>query len=80
MYNKIIQQEQFIITEEAKNFLLNYCKRSFRDLLNLLEKIYILRREIDEDTCMRLCSELNSQIFNKYFQLIRNKSLHEAIQ
>ena len=80
MYNKIIQQEQFNITEEAKHFLLNYCKRSFRDLLNQLEKIYILRREIDKDTCMRLCSELNSQIFNNYFQLIRNKSLHEAIQ
>ena len=37
MYNKIIQQEQFIITEEAKHFLLNYCKRSFHDLLNLLD-------------------------------------------
>ena len=47
MYNKIIQQEQFIITEEAKHFLLNYRKRSFCDLLNQLEKIYILRREID---------------------------------
>ena len=29
-----MQQEKFFITKEAGDFLLNYCKRSFRDLLN----------------------------------------------
>ena len=29
---------------------------------------------------MRLCSELNTQIFNEYFQRIRDNSLHGAIQ
>ena len=79
MYNKIVQQEKFFITKEAGDFLLNYCKRSFRDLLNQLEKIYVLQREIDKDTCMKLCSEINDQIFIEYITLIRNKCLHKAI-
>ena len=33
-HEKIVQQEKFFITKEAGDFLLNYCKRSFRDLLN----------------------------------------------
>ena len=80
MYNKIVDQEKFVITDDATHFLLKYCKRSFRDLLNQLEKIYILQCPINKEICMKLCSELNSQIFEEYFHLIRNNLLHSAIQ
>ena len=80
MYNKIVDQEKFTITDDATDFLLKYCKRSFRDLLNQLEKIYLLQCKIDKEICMKLCSELNSQIFEDYFNLIRNNLLHPAIQ
>lgn len=80
MYNKIILHEKISLTEEAETFLLKYCKRSFRDLLNQMEKMFILDRKIDLSTCVNICSEVNNVHFEKYVGFLRNGDLHNAIR
>jgi DNA polymerase III delta prime subunit len=80
MYDTIVFQEKIIISEEAKTFLLKYCKNSLRSLLNQMEKMYILDCNIDLDICMKLCSEVNFQHFELYLRHLRNGELHKAIK
>jgi hypothetical protein len=42
LYDIIVSQEKLDVTEEAKLFLIRYCKKSYRSLLNQMEKIFIL--------------------------------------
>jgi len=80
MYDTVVQKENIIITEDAKKFLLKYCEKSFRLLLNQMEKMYILDRKIDIETCTQLCSEVNFNHFEKYIHHLRIGNLHDGIK
>jgi DNA polymerase III delta prime subunit len=80
MYNNIVENEKMLITEDAKIFLLKYCEKSFRLLLNQMEKMFILGREIDIDTCTKLCSEVNYNHFEEYINYLRSGELHKGIK
>lgn len=80
MYNTIVNREDMMIAENAKHFLLQYCDKSIRSLLNQMEKMSILGREIDLDTCIKLCMEINYKHFEHYFECLRQGQLHAAIK
>jgi DNA polymerase III gamma/tau subunit len=80
LYDIIVSQEKLDVSEEAKRFLIRYCKKSYRSLLNQMEKIFILRRHIDISLCKMLCSEVNYNHFELYINYLHNKELHNAIQ
>ena len=80
MYENVVSQEKLIITKDAQLFLLKYCKKSYRDLLNQMEKMFILGRIIDLDTCISLCAEVSCLQFDRYFYFLRNNDLHDAIK
>ena len=44
LYDIIVSQEKLDVSEEAKLFLMRYCKKSYRSLLNQMEKKFILGR------------------------------------
>ena len=79
LYNTIIKQEKLAITDDAKYFLIKYCNKSYRSLLNQMEKMFILGRHIDLELCKMLCSEVNYNHFELFFNHLRNKELHRAI-
>lgn len=80
LYDIVVSQEKLNISEDAKKFLIIYCKKSYRSLLNQMEKMYILGRPIDISLCKMLCSEVNYNHFELYINYLHNKELHNAIQ
>lgn len=80
MYNDIIKKEKLTVTDDAKEFILKYCKKSFRSLLNQMEKIFIISREIDIEIALKLCSEINFRSFEMYINFIQNNDLNNAIK
>lgn len=80
LYDIIVSQERLDVSEDAKRFLIRYCKKSYRSLLNQMEKMFILGRHIDISLCKMLCSEVNYNHFELYINYLHNKELHNAIQ
>lgn len=79
LYNTIVNREKLLITDDAKLFLIKYCNKSYRSLLNQMEKMFILGRHIDISMCKMLCSEVNYNHFELFIQYLRNDELHNAI-
>ena len=79
LYKKIVQENGLIIADDAKTFLLQYCKHSIRSLINYMEKIWILGRPITIDTCVKICGVDMSQ-YDKYVDYLRVGDLNSAIK
>ena len=77
--NKIINAENIIIDQQAKDHLLLMSGNSIRTLINYLEKMYILGQRIDIDLCKKLCSNISFQNFENYIEKIKNHELSDAI-
>lgn len=78
--DRIISDEHITVTDEAKRYLLAFCKNSVRTLISNLEKMYILNEPIDLDKCCALYSDISFQEFEKYLDLLKNRELHAAIR
>jgi len=70
--DKIIQNENISIDEEAKEYLLGISENSIRNIINNLEKIYIYGEHMDIESCKKLCSSIYSKHFEEYIQFIVN--------
>ena len=77
--NNIIEKEGIIVDEPSKEYLLLISNISIRSMINYLEKIYILRRQIDIELCKQICSNISFQQFEKYIECLKNKNTIEAI-
>lgn len=79
LYEKIVRDNQLMVAQDAKNFLLKYCKHSIRSLINHMEKIWTLGRPITIDTCVKLCG-IDTTQYEKYMLALRNRDLPAAIK
>jgi len=79
LYEKIVRDNQLMVAQDAKNFLLKYCKHSIRSLINHMEKIWTLGRPITIDTCVKLCG-IDTTQYEKYMWALRNRDLPAAIK
>ena len=77
---KIIKNEEIIITEEARKFVLNISNASIRILINYLEKIKILNTSVDLSIVKLLCTNISFHIFENYTQLLTEKNLDDCIK
>jgi DNA polymerase III gamma/tau subunit len=77
--NRIIEAEKLTISEDAKQHLLLISNCSIRNLINNLEKIYILSKPIDLQLCKQVCSNISFQLFEQYFTHLKKKELANAI-
>jgi DNA polymerase III delta prime subunit len=78
--NKIIINENIVIDEESKDYLLTLSGNSIRIIINFLEKMYILGEPINIDLCKKICSSISFQEFEKYLKYIKQKKMVDAIQ
>jgi replication factor C subunit 2/4 len=77
----ILEKENMKMNEECKNYLLSICNHSVRNMINYLEKIYILEEtEITIDLCKQVCSNISFQHFEKYIYELKNRNLYNAIR
>jgi DNA polymerase III delta prime subunit len=57
--NKIITAEDICIDEKSKEYLLMISNNSIRNLINNLEKMFILREPVDLELCKKICSNIS---------------------
>jgi DNA polymerase III gamma/tau subunit len=78
--NYIIENENIQLSEECKEYLLSICNYSIRNMMNYLEKIYILDEpNITLEMCKQVCSNISFQHFEKYIDALKNHELYKAI-
>tara|TARA_B100000795_G_scaffold268630_1_gene256010 strand:- start:6828 stop:7781 length:954 start_codon:yes stop_codon:yes gene_type:complete len=53
------KKEKIIISDDAKDFLLNICENSFQKLLIFLEKFKLFNKEINLECAKELCCNIN---------------------
>lgn len=78
--NKIIQQENITIDEKSKEYILLITNGSIRNIINYLEKMYVLGEPITIELCKKICSNISFQEFENYISLLKDKKLNEAIK
>jgi DNA polymerase III delta prime subunit len=86
--DKIIQEENLILSEDIKTYIIQISNNSIRNLINYLEKIYIYSgsenqgegvKQLDLENCKKLCNIISVDYFEKYIEYIKTYQLIEAI-
>ena len=78
--NKIIKAENITIDEESREYLIMISNNSIRNLINNLEKMFILGEPIQLELCKKICSNISFQLFESYIECIQSHHLSGAIQ
>ena len=82
--DKILLDECIHISDECKKYLLQFSNNSIRELINHLEKIFILQKQNDTvlslEQCKKICSNICSHQFEEYIKLLRTKKMTDAIK
>ena len=68
----IIVSENIQIDQESKDYLLSISNNSIRNVINNLEKIFILGEEVNIQLCKNLCSNISFQQFEEYIMSFRS--------
>lgn len=79
----IIHAENLQIESSAKQYILTFSDYNIREVINYLEKIYIMRNIQDTITlekCKQLVSCISFHVFETYIDHIRNKDTIAAIK
>ena len=77
--NYIITQEDLVIDESAKQYLLTMSNDSIRILINYLEKIYIYGKPVNYELCFKICSSISTEKFETYIDCLKKKDISNAI-
>ena len=82
--NKIIQRiidiEHIIISDEAKQFILNVSNNNAKIMFNYMEKFKLLNQDIDLNLATSVCTNISFFIFEEYTKFLKNSNLNEAIK
>jgi len=68
---KIVKEENIIIDQPSKDYIIMISNNSFRNLINNLEKIYILKEPIDIVLCKKICTNISFNLFEEYIKLLK---------
>lgn len=80
LMEKIIINENILMDDKSKQYILDLCDGSFRLLINYLEKIYILGEPVNMDLCMKLFSNVCFKNFEKYIKQLKKQNLQKSIE
>lgn len=78
--NKIIKEENMIIDEDSKEYLVQYSNKSIRVLMNSMEKLHIYGSPIQIDLCKKMCSNISFHLFENYLSYLKQGELNKSIQ
>jgi DNA polymerase III delta prime subunit len=77
---KIIDNENIIIDDESKQFILNVCNNNAKILINYMEKIKLLNEDITIRNAINVCTNISYLLFEEYTLCIKNGELNPAIK
>jgi len=75
----IMKQENMVMGEDCKDYLLSISNHSVRSVVNSLEKLYIYNQPITLSVCQQVCSNISFQHFDQYIDAYNNKDLQSGI-
>jgi len=83
----ILLDKKLTVTEEAQDYLVTISNHSIREMVNYLEKIYIVdgvskkgeQTVFDLATCQVLCSNISFQQFELYLDHLKSGNVTKAI-
>lgn len=78
--DNIIEKENIIIEEDAKNMLLMISNNTIKILINYLEKIKLLDKPINISTLEHICTNISFTTFDSFTSLIKQKELHKSVK
>lgn len=81
--NNIVENENLVLEKESKEYILQFSNYQIREILNYLEKLFILKQD-EESITLEKCKECVSSIsfkeFEKYLEHLRNNNIQDAIK
>lgn len=78
--NKIKIRENISIQTDAEEFILDICNNIAKILINYMEKIKLLNREITLELASSLCTNISLSLFQQYTEYIKQKNSRDAIK
>jgi DNA polymerase III delta prime subunit len=81
--NEIIDKEHLPLHEDAKEYILTFSNYNVREVINYLEKLFILKKNENEITlvhCKQCVSCISFHLFETYIQCIREQNTIKAIE
>jgi len=79
IFNKIKNNEKFIIDDDSENFILDISNSSIRILINYMEKIKLINTTIDFELVKKLCTNINFNEFNDFLHSCMENNLNKAV-
>jgi DNA polymerase III delta prime subunit len=79
LYDRIVADCKMEIAADARVHLLSFCQNSIRALINNMEKIWILGKPIDLETCIKICG-IDTTQYEKYLRALRSQDVGAAIK
>tara|TARA_Y100000389_G_scaffold141737_1_gene139648 strand:+ start:5409 stop:6383 length:975 start_codon:yes stop_codon:yes gene_type:complete len=77
--DNIINKENIIIENDAKEFTLTICNNSIRTLLAYLEKFYLLGQPMTLNIVQNICTNINYETLTEYTQyILEDKDILQA--
>lgn len=81
LLNRIVETEGMVVEESAKDYLVMIANGSIRQIINFLEKLYVLNAPIvTTDLCKHQCCNISVQSFEKYVSALREGNQVVAIR
>jgi replication factor C subunit 2/4 len=72
---KIKKNERLMISKDAEEFLLQVSNGSVRTLINYLEKIKLIERDISIDLANKICTNISFHRFEEYTRVILDQTI-----
>ena len=79
IYDKITKSENINLNKEHKEIVITYSNNSIRNLINYIEKIYLIDTEITTEDLLQICTNINNNIFEDYtLKCIKSKDINAS--
>ena len=80
LIENICKNEDIIIDEKAKKYILEIGNFSVRNIINYLEKFKLLNKKIDYEIALEVCTNISLKSFDDYIKYCKNNKINEAIK
>ena len=77
---KITTNENIVIEQDAKDFIVNISNNTVKIIINYMEKFWLLKQKITLELAIKLCSNISFLTFEEYTNLALKRDLNSAVQ
>lgn len=76
----ICNNENIVIDDESKKYLIDLSNNSIRTIINYLEKFRLLEKKINKSLIISNCTNISLKFFNDYTEICKKNNIFEALK